>query len=337
MSRKSRQPTPEELEAEVDALITGTPAASEESEDTGAPTEDTATTDDTTTETQTEDHTTDDEAQAKAAAEAKAKEEAEAKAKAEAEEDPDQITLENSKERVKNAQARMHQATTEAAKLKKELEDAKQGSSKIQATLDALQAEIADLRATRTNVTTAPAPVVTDAALNKLIDEYPDLKPLVNELGSLRHVVADLSAKNAALAKDVGTTKKELTEDQQKENIRRHFAAIDKVHPDRAALLASDDFNGWLARHPSQRHAYEAGSADEVIDMLDSYKATLRKPKAKVGVTVTAEPNVHSARSASGTKSTVKFTQAQIDAMSPEEFAKNEEAIDLAMSRGEIS
>ena len=98
------------------------------------------------------------------------------------------------------------------------------------------------------------------------------------------------------------------------EQVIEHWDAIRAKHPDAMQIAKSDDFIGWLERQSAVvKTAAETGIAEDVILVLDRYKVA-------VGLT----------------RKRPKFTIAQIERMSVEEFQRREKEIDEAMKAGNI-
>lgn len=145
--------------------------------------------------------------------------------------------------------------------------------------------------------------------LDAVVSDYPTVAgPIVRELRNLHRVISQQDA-------EVKQTKADIENQRRQESERAHFGAIRKVHPDLDEINSSDDFQGWLSRQSAliQRAAAE-GNASEVIDVLSRYKAA-------VGLT----------------RKRPRFTRKQIAAMTPEQFAENEAAIDAAVAAGEVA
>lgn len=95
----------------------------------------------------------------------------------------------------------------------------------------------------------------------------------------------------------------------------RHYSIIAAKHPDVLDISGSDDFLGWVERQPPKtRRVVQSGTAEEVIEVLDEYKAA-------VGLT----------------RQKPSFTRQQIKNMPMEEFQRREAEIDAAVKAGAIS
>jgi hypothetical protein len=263
----------------------------------------------------------------------------------------------NAETRIKGFQALMTKATQQAA-------DARRASEALAERVKSLTAEMEKMKAT------PPAPAadqVDDADIAGLEAEYPALAPVFKQLKSLK---ADLAAANASLTAKVQevsstvTANAELTAAEKQKAIEdAHFAAINEAHSDASDIAASADFQGWLSRQSSMyQYAIEKGTAIDVIDVLTKYKKDVGIPLQTSEPTpptdgdaeTDPEPNaapketkLEMARRLATptprkglkppTNPRPSFSRKQIAAMSPQEFAENEAAIDEAMAHGRIT
>lgn len=218
-------------------------------------------------------------------------------------------------ERYKNAQALMTKATMEAADLRR---------------------EVASLRAQAENAMRyAPQPQNVETSgshfkeLEKLKDEYPDFAgPLVGAFEKQQQIIQQLQQSSQAneQANDVA----------RKTNFNFEVA---RAHPDFDQVAASEDFRGWLARQANfVQDAATRPVASDAIEVLNMYKKSQTPSVDKVAAArrVAAPAVGRTPQPPSGEK-TPQFTRAMIAQMTPAEFARNEEAIDRALSTGSIN
>lgn len=142
----------------------------------------------------------------------------------------------------------------------------------------------------------------------------------------IRALATEQATTVAPSQEDVMSIKAELELTKQQSVIR-------KAHPDFDDIVADDDFHDWAEKQPPriQDLVYE-GSAEDVIWALDQYKAS-KKPKT--------DPNKKAAE-AVGSKGDAKpetrkkktFSESQVERMSMQEYEKNAEAIQEAISNG---
>lgn len=249
------------------------------------------------------------------------------------------LTLKNAEERIRNAQKRMHTATQEAADLRKKQDGHAQELADKDVEIRRLQTELQQAKAAAQATPAPAAPVVTDASLQRLQEEYPDLAPVLTELTASRALNQQLAGKVDELKTRLDATDQKVDTRSERELISDHLTTIRKAHPDMDKIRDSDDFKGWKERQPPVvQDAISKGTALDVIWALDLYKEQvgLKKRKGKLGAAVTAaEPDVRTQRQPPAGSKRI-FTQAEIDAMSPEEFEKNEAEIDKALAEGRV-
>lgn len=234
--------------------------------------------------------------------------------------DDDQLTIQNAEKRIKDAQRRMTKATQETASLRRENDTLRQRVTD-------LAGEVATLK------TQVMAPAATDADLARLTEEYPDLaKPL---LGQIHRLQSELEG----FKSEANEMRNHSQVDAQERARLEHQNAILAVHPDAFEVAQTESFREWLDAQPSyMRQVVEKGSSEDVVDLLNSYKDTLVKPKP---VTQTleqareiAEPKTRSTKpKPEGRKN---WSRAEIDAMSPTEYLKHEPEIDQALKEGRV-
>ena len=234
--------------------------------------------------------------------------------------DDDQLTIQNAEKRIKDAQRRMTKATQETASLRRENDTLRQRVTD-------LAGEVATLK------TQVMAPAATDADLARLTEEYPDLaKPL---LGQIHRLQSELEG----FKSQANEMRNHSQVDAQERAKFEHQNAILAVHPDAFEVAQTESFREWLDAQPSyMRQVVEKGSSEDVVDLLNSYKDTLAKPKQ---VTQTleqareiAEPKTRSTKpKPEGRKN---WSRAEIDAMSPTEYLKHELEIDQALKEGRV-
>ena len=112
-------------------------------------------------------------------------------------------------------------------------------------------------------------------------------------------LTADLEARLAAVLAP-------LQEKQVESATDLHFSTINKAHPDVESVVPSQEFNNWIDSQPSVvrgslKSAIEQGTALEVIEVLDAYKASTGKTVAqtpKVDVAAAAQAAIAKAQSA---------------------------------------
>jgi hypothetical protein len=97
----------------------------------------------------------------------------------------------------------------------------------------------------------------------------------------------------------------------------------------------------------------QTGSAEDIIEVFDDFKKSdfndgteednkkettaERKRKKLEAAKKIANPKFNKSKDIKSTPVKYEFTRSEIDAMSPEEWAKNEPAVDKAMSKGLVA
>ena len=235
------------------------------------------------------------------------------------------------REEIKNAKRRMHQATTEAAELRKE-------NARLAEMLHQLQSS---------QVTSADKSIDSSIAaseLAQLMDDFPELaEPIIKHNKMLE---AKLAEKLAAFEEQMTSVKSmadRFSKSEAESFLERHVNAIKSAHPDADNLVFDDAFQDWADLQPPMiKQALENGTSDDVIMAL-----TLYKQATKAGLPLySKEDKLAAARAASNPSvprtidkpqdRSRSFTREQIKSMSINEFLKNEEAIDRAMMSGSI-
>lgn len=162
--------------------------------------------------------------------------------------------LASAREEAKAEKARADQAEAEATLLREQLARA----------------------STAPAAASAPAPADAPAPAGKVFGDYSDeaiekgVSALVAKaMGSLK---ADLTAELEPVKKQAAETAAET-----------HFRTIYTKHPDTDSIVESAEYQQWLASQPSLvRQTYETvlskGTASQVIEMLDTYKAARPAP-----------------------------------------------------------
>ena len=84
---------------------------------------------------------------------------------------------------------------------------------------------------------------------------------------------------------------------------RSHFDAINKAHPDAESIAQSQELRAWIGSQPSYAqagivHALQQGTAEQVIEALDAFKASTAAPKATATTTPATKPETLAAAKA---------------------------------------
>lgn len=254
----------------------------------------------------------------------------------------------------KAATKRMHEATTEAANLRKELEALRANS------MPSGEDEELD--------TMPPSePISEDAEhdLSSIVNDYPELAPLV--------AIVD------AIKQKIGGVEADFNEYRTQQHSMQFWQAVKGAHPDIETYLPvvgaeeytpeQQKFADWFNSQPEEVQSMlkKDATADEANKALAMFYDTLtgtenesepeesaetegekpavaiviagKKPvpskekidQAKATSAVNIKPN-----GANPNKTMPKFTRAQIEKMSPDEYMRNKDEIMAQMKRGEI-
>jgi hypothetical protein len=222
-------------------------------------------------------------------------------------------------ERYKNAQAAMTRATQEAAQLRTQVAD--------------LNQRLATLEASGGSAKPTPASAdEAEAAIQKALDEYPEIVgPLLTRL---RSVEATVQSDREAVA-----------ERQRQDQLDAHMSAIRGKHSDLDQIVDDPEFHGWVHRQtPAWQQIAAGGTAEEVIELLDRYKAaagitTEQTPQRETALDrarKVAEPTLPKGRKPDPNANKRQWTRAEIARMPLEEYERNREEIDRAYLEGRV-
>lgn len=237
-------------------------------------------------------------------------------------------------ERYKNAEKRMHEATQQAAEMRRQNQALE---ARVQALELALQqASSAGNAVQKTHATDgSEASLQDDDELRELDEFYPEIaKPVRAKLSRFEQAVKQIQ----------GHIQKQQAVEQQAV-ASAHIEAIQAAHPDAYQLAQDPQFQAWVAAQPPLlQAAVQSGTAADVIHVLDSYKAG-RGVAAHRASAESRTPTVADARRASTPQvgrmtsavSQPKWTREQIAAMPLAEFEKYEREIDEALAAGLIA
>jgi hypothetical protein len=257
---------------------------------------------------------------------------------------PDEGTLVNEQEtneteneptvpesRYKNAVKAMNQAQQELAQYRKYETDKDAYIAQLEQQLTTLQT---------TQPSTQPG-AVDDDDLADARENFPELiNPLLKKIDQLEKRLASVSD-------DVGTVKNVTNRYQQTEQdteAERHFAAIRAQHDDLDEIVESPDYAHWYHQQgPMIQQALQQGTAKDVIAALNLYRndhprSTSAAHKVNGNSKLEAARNAASPNIKTASKPNTKrsFTMKEVEAMSPAEYAQNEDLIDKLMASGEL-
>lgn len=224
--------------------------------------------------------------------------------------------------RYKNAQAKMTQATMEAAELRRKIVQLEQQMSQMQAQIQAAPRE----------------PEVSDDELKTVVDDYPEIAgPIVKRNKALEAKIAQLEQALQGVQQQSNSYAKTQAEIENE----KFWNTIRAVHPDADELTTNhaEELKEWVEQQaPIIQHGFYSGTAQDAIQVLSLYKQSkgqpVEKPDKLAAAKTASTPKVQSQGKPSSQKTT--FTREQIAKMSMDEFMKHESAIDEALAAGQI-
>jgi len=244
----------------------------------------------------------------------------------------DGLTLQNAQERIKNAQARMHAATMELGEIRKEMEPLRRENLQLRNDLQLLQQEMArqqELMKRQSSPSVDSG--IDDDDLKSAKEEWPEV---VNPL--LKRNQA-LEARLRQLEEQISETVTVTKETQLRTAEETHRQTIIARHQDAFEVADTDEFRGWIARQPPVvQQIVASGAAADVIWLLDQYKALTGTGNRLEQAREASTPTTPRARQLH-TRGGPKFTRAQIEAMTPDEWRSQEAEILRAMAQGQIA
>ena len=124
-------------------------------------------------------------------------------------------------------------------------------------------------------------------------EEDPDWQAMVDDLGedlALRVRNQSQKVTQKALQAEIDKVRRELSEQitpltqrQEQERAERHYQTIKQSHPDAIDLVKSGEVQQWVEEQPrylqpAYQRVMEEGSAEDVVEMLDTFKQSRGKP-----------------------------------------------------------
>lgn len=331
---QDRFKSPEELEAEADALISGGPGPNDELDSPGNP---------------------------NPADSPGNNQDPEPKGKKEAEPAPagNQPALGDTVQRLSEAQRRMHEAITQANEMRAQNAQLTQSVQTLQTQLTTLQQEMATLR-------TQPAPSNSDspamatvlADIDELTANYPSIAgPLKAAIQAMQAENKALSSQLSVLRADLGKTGQELRATREHIDdtiVENQFAPVLKAHSDAYEVVADKKFQAWIRTRPTAdflaiygdpNRGGAGGDTDTVIDILDAYKQSIGQARSVADAERDTTPRLRGGEGRGPTNSTKPkgkmWTRAEIAALdhreyTPEKWAEIEADFTRAPAEGRM-
>lgn len=220
-----------------------------------------------------------------------------------------------------------------------------QVNSNLRGRLEQMEARLASLSTTQQPAATAPQANLGE--IDKVAEEFEELKPIADEMKRMR---GELNSQKTAI--DTQATNTVKTEKQRNQD--EHERNVMLVHPDAKNIMGTVDFQGWLQRQPSYMQGLlnpgpSGGSTAEIIDLFTAYKKAAT-PSQQPPQLTPEQQALEAARLAGapvqkGPAPTLNttdsnkriYTNDEIGKMSFKEYAALSDDIDLAMAEGRVT
>lgn len=186
------------------------------------------------------------------------------------------------------------------------LEEARQTAAALKAQAEALARENAELKAAQANPSKAPATAAPaaggDAATDGAAGEDDD-ETLFGDYSGAAMKKAVLTLATQVATKQVAEMRKEMNarispaeEAAKVDEATAHYQTILTKHPDAHSIVESTEYAQWLGNQPRYaRSAIEAaiqgGTAAEVVEVLDAYRAERPRAAASAPAAAPAAPS----------------------------------------------
>lgn len=171
----------------------------------------------------------------------------------------------------------------------------------------------------------------TDEEIEQWSKKYPDVAKIVDTIARKRaNEALEEGERRLAGLKDLETKIGRKEAEQQ----------LLSLHPDFPKIRADSDFHDWVAVQPQYiqdalyKNSTDAKAAARAIDLYKADKGIRKKPATKRDA---AQAVGTSSKVVPGVQGRSAFSESQVQAMSDQEYAKNEEAILEAMRNGNFS
>lgn len=143
------------------------------------------------------------------------------------------------------------------------------------------RATVADLQQQLDALKNAPAATV--AEMPEAAIEDADVFGDFSEAAIAKGVETLVARKTAAIEAKLAAVLAPIQKQEAESATDSHFSSIEAKHPDVESVVPSQEFANWIDSQPSMarnalKSAIESGTAPEVIEVLDAYKAATGKP-----------------------------------------------------------
>jgi hypothetical protein len=263
-------------------------------------------------------------------------------------------TLETLKEKLKKSEERRSNTQSEFSK-RETAERSK--DSVFNATIEALKDTIASLKnttATTTDTAKQEAAKEKDikANLGELDAQFKTLENIDPDIAKpIKALFEGMAGQITGLQTQLKTTTEAFSKSTASNEEEAHFGKIESAHKGYEALMDTEPFKDFIEALPNYikrvaKYDIEEGSAESIIELLDTYKETIKDPEAikkleKEKKIKLAEglinPGSDDAKNFKKDDAIpVKYTRKSLRAMLPEEYKEKEADIDYHASIGNI-
>lgn len=177
----------------------------------------------------------------------------------------------------------------------------------------------------------------TPEELEEWSAEFPKMKEVIETIAI---------QKSQVVADEVKETRKELEELKTERDKEVAIAKVVQTHKDFTELTGSTEFYEWAKNKPKSLNyeaiVYDSTDVEAITDILSQYKAekgikTRGRPKkstdeAAAATSISSKPSSTPTEKAKGRT----YTESEVKAMNPTEYAKLEKDIDLAQREGRL-
>lgn len=268
----------------------------------------------------------------------------------------DNDTIEALREKLAKSEERRKNTQSEFTKREQSERDKEK---EAKAVIDALKQTIATLKTTTDRPTeTKHEENIQNKAVKSVLedlgDQFETLENIDPDIAKpLKSIFEGMANQITGLKTELKSTAEKLSQSTAISSEEMHFAKIERAHPGYEELIDSDEFNGWLDSLPNYMSKItrdkidKDGSAEEIIEIFDTYKSTLKTPtdinkqtqkeiKLKLAENLTGPDKEKAKFIKQDTNPTIKYTRKMIRAMSPKEYAEKEADIDKEAAAGRI-
>ena len=251
--------------------------------------------------------------------------------------------LDKSEKRVKDTRA-------DHTRGRQELKEATAKSLELEDTVFRLKTQVEALTQANTTRQEKTAEKTVEKTTGKLSDQLEAMKKIDPDLAAaMSPIVEGMFGQINDLKADLALEKQETNNRKIQADNDAHFSKLDKAHDGWEDTMQSQEFAGYLQGLSSREKRLalldlKGGTAENIIEIFDDFQATQtdddagdkKKDKINAARKLSNPNNKKSKNIETGAKRKMLYTRTQIDKMTNEQYAKDEDAIDRAMANGQI-